>query len=137
VTGIDEHASTGPDGRPRTDLMPGGAMLVDTEDWSVRVLDANGTEASVGSDAIAVSGWRWDAEQRLGLGLGLTIYGFDGSRRAHLFPGQFVAPLVVGRRVFVSTRGGYTIVSTRTGSVLRKIRRRELPRPLLGIGADS
>jgi hypothetical protein len=127
VTGIDAHASIGPDGHAKVNVAPAGATLVDTRDWSVRVVDADATYASVGSGAIAVSGF----------GRGMTIYGLDGRRRAHLFGRHDVGALALGQRAFVQTQAGYySIVSLRTGTIIRKVRG-EVPQPLLGAGADS
>ena len=127
VTGVDDHVTVGADGHPQLDAAPAGAALVDTRDWSVRVVDPDATDATIGTDAIAVTGF----------GRGLTIYGLDGARRAHLYARQFVGVLALGRRAFVQTQAGYySIISLRTGAVLRKIRG-ELPEPLLGAGAGS
>ena len=127
VTGIDAHASIGPDGHANVSVAPAGATLVDTRGWSARVVDAEATYASIGSAAIAVSG----------LGRGVTIYGLDGRRRAHLFGRHDVSALALGQRAFVQTQVGfYSIVSLRTGTIIRKVRG-ELPQPLLGAGADS
>jgi hypothetical protein len=127
VSGIDNHASIGPDGHAKVDSAPAGAALVDTHDWSMRVVDADATDATIGSDAIAVTGF----------GRGVTIYGLDGVLRARLYRRQDVGVLALGRRAFVQTQAGYySIVSLRTGAILRKIRG-EVPKPLLGAGADS
>jgi hypothetical protein len=128
VTGSDDHASIGADGHVKVDAEPAGAALVDTRDWSVRVVDATATYASVGSGALVVSG----------VLPGATIYGLDGSRRARLFGRQYVGIVALGRRAFVQTQAGwYAVVSLRTGAILRKVRAGELPQPLLGAGADS
>jgi hypothetical protein len=126
VTGGDSHASISPDGQARVDSAPAGAVLVDTRDWSMRVLDAQASYAAIGSDAIVAGSF----------GRGMTIYALDGSRRAQLYGRQYVG-FVVGRRAFVQTRTGYTIVSLHSGAVVRKIRSGEVPQPLLGAGADS
>ncbi|HYZ79556.1 MAG TPA: hypothetical protein VE596_19510 [Gaiellaceae bacterium] len=128
VTGFDDHASIGADGHVKVDAEPAGAALVDTRDWSMRVVDATATYASVGSGALVVSGVR----------PGATIYGLDGSRRARLFGRQFVDVVALGHRAFVQTQAGYyAVVSLRTGAILRKVRAGEMPQPLLGAGADS
>jgi hypothetical protein len=128
VTGFDDHAAIGADGHVNVEADPAGAAFVDTRDWSVRIVDATATYATVGSGGLVVSG----------VGPGLTIYGLDGSRRARLFRGQFVGVVVLGQRAFVQTQAGYySIVSLRTGAILRKVRSGELPQPLLGAGADS
>jgi hypothetical protein len=127
VTGFDDHVSVGADGHAKVDAAPAGAALVDTGDWSVRVVDADATYATIGSGAILVTGF----------GRVVTIYGLDGARRAHLYGRQIVGVLALGRRAFVETQAGYySIVSLRTGTIIRKVRG-ELPEPLLGAGADS
>jgi hypothetical protein len=128
VTGFDDHVSVGADGHVKVDAARAGAALVDTGDWSVRIVDTDATYATIGSGAILVTGF----------GRGVTIYGLDGSRRAHLFGRQDVGVVALGRRAFVQAQAGsYSIVSLRTGAVLRKIRGHELPQPLIGAGADS
>jgi hypothetical protein len=129
VTGFDDHASVGADGHVKVDSNPAGAALVDTRDWSRRVLDATATYASVGSGGLVVSGVQ----------PGATIYGLDGSRRARLFARQYVGVLAFGRRAFVQTQaaGWYAVVSLRTGKIVRKVHAGELPQPLVGAGADA
>src|SRR5205823_6167663 len=111
VTGFDDHDSIGSDGHVKVDAEPAGAALVDTRDWSVRVIDATATYVSVGSGGLVVSG----------VTPGARIFGLDGSRRARLFGRQFVDVVALGRRAFVQTRAGwYAVVSLRTGAILRK-----------------
>ena len=131
VTGHDDKPSAGSDGTPRVEIHPTTAELVDTRDWSVRALDSSATYAAIGSDAIALMGPSWSDRLQKNVGSGVTFYGLDGVRRAHLFGTTEMYGLVVGRRAFVVRSGySYAIVSTTSGRIMRTVRRL-LPTPLL------
>jgi len=137
VTGREDRAVAGATGAARYESHPTGLQLVNTKDWSTRMVDATAGYATVGADAILAMGFAWDAKQHRTVGLGATIYGLGGAKRARIFGRQNVYGVVVGRRAFVVGRDiGYTIVSTTTGRILRKFRH-QLPQPLLAAAQDN
>jgi hypothetical protein len=137
VSGVDEHGSIDAKGQAHYDLRPVGLQLVDTTDWSAKMVDPIAGGAQVGANAIVVTPWQWNSARQRYVGGGLTIYSLAGVRRAHLFGKRQVEGIVVGRRAFiVRDTGSYTIVSTTTGGIVRTIRR-NLTGPLLGGALDS
>lgn len=131
VTGHEDRASTASDGTPRVEVHPSTAELVDTRDWSARALDSTAPYAVIGTDAIAFMGSSWSDKLQRNVGSGITFYGLDGAKRAHLFGTKEMYGMVVGRRAFVPRNGSsYSIVSTTTGRIVRTVRRL-LPTPLL------
>jgi hypothetical protein len=137
VSGVDEHGSITADGRMLYDPRPVGLQLVDTKDWSAKMVDPRAGGAQVGANAIVVTPWRWNSARQQYVFGGLTIYSLAGVRRAHLFGKSQVGGVVVGRRAFIERDiGSYTIVSTTTGRVVRTIRH-GLTGPLNGAALDS
>jgi hypothetical protein len=136
VSGVDEHGSIDAQGVMRFDPHPAGLQLVDTTSWSAKTVDPDADGASVGTDAIVVTPWLWNAARQRYDGRGATIYSLSGVRRVHLFGKRQVSGTVVGRRAFVE-RGtaSYSIVSTTTGRVIRTIRH-QLPWPFVGAAQD-
>ncbi|HYZ79555.1 MAG TPA: hypothetical protein VE596_19505 [Gaiellaceae bacterium] len=136
VSGVDERGSIDAQGRMLYDPRPVGLQLVDTTDWSAKTIDPNAAGASVGTDAIVVTPWHWNAERQRYDGRGATIYSLAGVRRAHLFGKRQVFGIVVGRRAFIERgNASYSVVSTTTGRIVRSIRH-QLPAPLLGAARD-
>ena len=137
VTGRDDHSSVDAKGQVRYEPRPVGLQLVDTRDWSTKLVDANGAGASVGADAIFVTPWSWSSKLQKYVGGGATIYSLDGVKRAHVFGRKDVFGVLIGRRAFVGLDlTSYAIVSTTTGRILRKVRH-QLPQPLLGAAQDN
>jgi hypothetical protein len=132
VTGNDDTTSVGADGTPRVEPHPIGLQLVDTRDWSTKTIDQTTSYAVVTSNAIFATSLAWDPKRQRALGGGATIYDLSGARRAHIFRGQEVYALAVGRRAFVPRDGQrYTIVSTTTGRIVRTLDGL-MPEPLVG-----
>ena len=101
------------------------------------MVDRGGQGVSIGADAMLVTPWTWDSKRQQYLGNGATIYGLDGTKRGHVLGKRQVYGIVVGRRAFVSANGSsYSIVSTKTGKVLRTVRHSP-PDPLVGTAFDS
>jgi hypothetical protein len=136
VSGRDDHSTVDADGRIHTQLRPRGVELVSTKDWTARMVDPAADGASIGADALLVTPWTWDSKRQQYLGSGATIYGLDGAKRAHVLGKRQVYGMVIGRRAFVSADGqSYSIVSTKTGKVLRTVRHAP-PGPLVGSAFD-
>jgi hypothetical protein len=135
-SGRDDHSTVDSEGRIRTDLHPAGVELVSTKDWTAKMVDAAGDGVSIGSDAMLITPWAWDSARQQYLGNGATIYSLDGVKRAHVFGKRQAYGMIIGRRAFVSADGqSYSIVSTKTGKILRKVRHSP-PDPLVGSAFD-
>ena len=137
LSGRDDHSTVAADGRIKIDQRPVGVELVSTKDWTAKMVDRGGQGVSIGADAMLVTPWTWDSKRQQYLGTGATIYGLDGTKRGHVLGKRQVYGIVVGRRAFVSGTGSsYSIVSTKTGKVLRTVRHMP-PDPLVGAALDS
>jgi len=137
VSGRDDHSSVDAEGRVVYQPRPVGVELVSTRDWSAKMVDATGEGVSIGADAMLVTPWTWDSSRQRYLGNGATIYGLDGVKRAHVLGKRQVYGIVVGQRAFVAgDTPSYSIVSTKTGKILRTVRH-SMPQPLVGAALDS
>jgi hypothetical protein len=137
LSGRDDHSTVDADGRIHFAPHQIGVELVSTRDWTAKMVDAGGFDVSIGSDAMLVTQWRWDAEREQYRSNGATIYGLDGARRAHVLGKRPAYGIVVGQRAFLSWEGAsYTIVSMKTGKVVRTVRHPPA-QPLLGAALDS
>jgi hypothetical protein len=137
VSGRDDHSTVDSEGRIRTDLRPMGVELVSTKDWTAKMVDSAGDGVSIGADAMLITPWTWDSTRQQYLGNGATIYSLDGAMRAHVLGKRQVYGMIIGRRAFVSADGSsYSIVSTKTGKILRTVRH-SIPQPLVGAALDS
>ena len=137
VSGRDDHSTVDADGRVRTEPRPVGVELVSTKEWTAKMVDAAGQGVSIGADAMLVTPWTWDSTRQQYRGAGATIYGLDGVKRAHVLGKRQVYGMVIGRRAFVYGNGAsYSIVSTKTGKILRTVRH-SIPWPLVGAALDS
>jgi hypothetical protein len=136
VSGRDDHSTVDAEGRVQLEMRPLGVELVSTKDWTAKMVDAASDGVSIGADALLITPWTWDSKRQQYLGNGATIYGLDGVKRAHVFGKRQVYGMIVGRRAFVSVDGqSYSIVSTKTGKILRKVRHAP-PAPLVGSAFD-
>src|SRR5438128_2342389 len=100
VSGRDDHSSVDAGGRIRYEPRPVGVELVNTRDWSAKMIDAAGEGFSIGADAMLVTPWTWDSTRQRYLGNGATIYSLDGVKRAHVLGKRQVYGIVVGQRAF-------------------------------------
>lgn len=136
VSGRDDHSTVDAEGRVQMEMRPLGVELVSTKDWTAKMVDAAGEGVSIGADALLITPWSWDSKRQQYLGNGATIYSLDGAKRAHVLGKRQVYGIIVGRRAFVSADGqSYSIVSTKTGKILRKVRHAP-PSPLVGSAFD-
>ena len=74
VTGADEQLT-----EPR--LRPAGLRLVDTRDWTYRVIDPGASDVRVAGRLLLATGAKLDGRDTIGL----RAYGLDGERRFGLF----------------------------------------------------
>jgi hypothetical protein len=119
VFGWDDHAA--PDGGEQT-TAPAGVSVVDTADWSIRMLVDGASEADVAGDTLLVYAYVFGAGSR-GVGLhGLTL---DGERRFHVLDDDAVAGLtVVGRHAYVTLETGWcglAVIDVTPGRVVREL----------------
>jgi hypothetical protein len=136
VSGREDHSTVDAEGKVRMDMRPLGVELVSTKDWTTKMVDAAGEGVSIGADAMLVTPWSWDSKREQFLGNGATIYGLDGAKRAHVLRKRQVFGMIIGRRAFVSSdNSSYSIVSTKTGKILRTVRHSP-PDPLVGTAFD-
>ena len=74
VTGADERLT-----EPR--LRPAGLRMVDTRDWTYRVIDEGASDVRIAGRLLLATGAQLDGEDTIGL----VAYGLDGDRRFGLF----------------------------------------------------
>jgi hypothetical protein len=85
VVGSEWSVRTDPQGNIRQIVTPSGLFLVDARTWVMRMLQQDATTAmAIGGSLLAYDSSS-NSAPNAGTGSGLTIYGLDGSRRAHLF----------------------------------------------------
>jgi hypothetical protein len=98
-----------------------GLDLIDTHDWSRRVLDEGATSMTVANGSLLAFSWRWDSMLAHPPGTGLTAYGPDGGWRFHLFGSRAIlSAQVLGDRAFIRGTGSrYSLVDLTSGRVLR------------------
>lgn len=85
VSGFDEHAFLDEDGNLQQRMTPAGLRLIDTEDWSARMVSVKASAASVANGTLVAFGSYYDWDSRQWVGVGLTGYSLDGEPRFHLF----------------------------------------------------
>jgi hypothetical protein len=117
---------------------PSGLRIVNTHDWSVRMLDPNADSAWVGDGILLATGTsaRYTSKGSHIHREGLVAYGPDGSLRWRL---TGVVPFVMGTygaRALLSGPIGFPLVDIASGRVLRTIPRAKAPLTLL-LGAGS
>ena len=132
--GVDDHATLDAAGIPQLTSTPAGLRLVNTRDWSVRMLDADADTVAVAQSALLTTGSAWHSDTQTETGTGLTIFGADGAVRAHLFGSRPLWLETVGSRAFVPLTPaappaaiGYDVVDVRSGEVVATVHGRELP----------
>lgn len=112
VVGSEWGVRTDQQGNVRQTITPSGLLLVDTRTWTTRLLHADATTATLIGGSLLAYDSSSNSAPNAGRGSGLTIYGLDGTRRAHLF----------GRRPInsVEAHGGlaYVWLPDRTGHVV-------------------
>jgi hypothetical protein len=136
VSGREDHSTVDAEGRVSMEMRPLGVELVSTKDWTAKMVDRGGQGVSIGADAMLVTPWRWDSKRQQLLGNGATIYGLDGTKRGHVLGKRQVYGMVIGRRAFVTgDNSSYSIISTKTGKILRTVRHSP-PDPLVGAAFD-
>ena len=98
VTGSDAHSVVGTkDGQSFEHVWwtPAGLTLVDTKDWSSRLIDPNATSVEVANGLLLATAWTYDSAVSAATGIGLAAYSLDGTPRFHLLAGP-VASIQAG-----------------------------------------
>jgi hypothetical protein len=123
VWGWNDHAEVNGDWR-RFWQEPAGVSLIDTHDWTVRVLDPGATSATIADETLLTFASLWDSTRGQAGGTGLTAYGPDGSHRFHVLQSRPIYRVqALGGRAFVrGARSAYSVVDLRRGRVLRSFR---------------
>ena len=128
VTGVDEELGRGARGEERQRTRPAGLRLIDTREWTYRVIDAGVTAVRVAGRLLLATGQSADLAPGAARTTGLTAYEMDGSRRFTLFAGREAwVEQVAGRRAFVQAGVGTIgtapaprVVDLRSGRVSRR-----------------
>ena len=136
VTGTDESAAIDANNQMVASGSPAGLAIVDTRDWTIRMLD-RGANAVVPTDGLLLAtGSSWTTQSNKPTGMGLAAYGSDRALRFRLFAGAAAwVGVVSGGRAYVYRNGGETasVVDLASGEVVGK-RSGRLPYPLLADG---
>ena len=145
VAGSDQTAHSTKDGGETMSIVPAGLRIVDTHDWSVRVLDPQAETATVAGGLLLATGGRshWNGSSNTYSGEGLAAYGPDRSLRWRIDSGAgvFVVAAYRTRAVIqkVEPNGDspqtYRLVDLRTGRGLRTLTGWSSVWPLLGGGS--
>jgi hypothetical protein len=119
VSGWNDH-TTGEGDQLRFWNDAAGLDLIDTRDWSLRVLDEGATSMTTADGSLLASSWLWDSTLEHPSGTGLTAYGPDGGRRFHLFGSRAISSVeALGNRAFIrGARSGYSVVDLTSARVL-------------------
>jgi hypothetical protein len=123
VSGWDDHASFDAEGHQTQTTTAAGVALVETQEWSKRMLAPDATAASLASDLLLVYGSRWNSWAGSFEGVGLTAFDRAGERRFRIFGAEPVGSVeVVGRHGYVRFDDSYScqgrIVDLESGRVL-------------------
>jgi hypothetical protein len=140
LTGSDETATRDASGQASFRSDPAGLAIVDTRDWTVRMLDRGADWATIADDALLATGRSWSSASRRATGMGLAVYGPDRALRFHLWRGTsaWVDAVWAGRGYIDVTNAGRAkifVIDLGSGRVIRE-RKSPVPVPLLGDGPD-
>ena len=133
VTGSDTDVSVGADDEVEESIVPAGLSLIDTKQWSVRLVDERVGEIALADDALLA--WTFAEEfvpRRLREG-GLTVYELDGRERMRLFEGDSIWDLqAAGRLAYVGVGhwSALHVVDLATGKVVARLKREAWPQVL-------
>jgi hypothetical protein len=138
VTGTDESAAIDANNQFVGSGSPSGLAIVDTRNWTIRMLD-RGADAAYPTDGfLLATGRSWSSLSNDPTGMGLAAYGPDRSLRYKLFAGRSAwVGVVSGGRAYVYLDGSETasVVHLASGEVIGK-RKGPLPYPLLRDGPN-
>lgn len=107
---------------------PLGLRFVDTEDWSVRVVDEQAGWCELSDGVLLAYASLWDSIDQRRHGIGLRAYSLQGTRRFHVLgeePIAEVQPLRDRAIALLDDAGSVALVDLRTGEILRRLPRGE------------
>ena len=90
VWGTDAEVSGDTPGTERSSELASGVKLIDTQAWTVRLLDPAATQASWQAGRLLAYGGTWDDQAQRQRGIGLTVYGPGSGPPRHLLGTQAV-----------------------------------------------
>jgi hypothetical protein len=105
---------------------PAGVSIVDTREWTIRMLDRGGDRVTQAAGVLLVTGQRWSSKAARTDGMGVAAYGPDERAKFRLFAGDSAwvqavwerfAYVSVGRRTHVVALSTGRVVETRHGAV--------------------
>ncbi len=120
VTGINAQGSVAADGTETGDFEPSGLELVDTRNWTVRVVDPSASWIAASGDRLLTAGWGWSSSGG-STGHGLSLYGLDGQSAGHLFGSSQVSVTTADGLAYVwfgLPSENVSVVDPATGAVL-------------------
>jgi hypothetical protein len=135
VTGSDDSQVTRADGGIEFHSAAAGLAIVDTHDWTVRMLDGRADTVIVTDGRLLATAISSDH------GMGLAVYGPDRRLKFSLFrPWVVWVEAALAGRAYVNTYNVYgvrriSIINLATGKIIGK-RRGTLPTPVLADGPD-
>ncbi len=123
VTGYDGHTSTDPGGNPQETSTPAGLTLIDTRDWSSRVVDRSAGAIVVADDTIVTYGAGFEGA---GSAVGVSGYSLDGTPRFHVLARETIDWLQAGGGMAYAwgpvnraSRARLSVVDLASGAVVR------------------
>jgi hypothetical protein len=124
VTGIDAHSQPVVKDRRQDEhwwYTPAGLTLVDTKDWSSRMIDPGATSVTSAGGLVLASAWLQDsAEPKRPQGMGVTAYDLTGNRRFHLFDGPVGVQVAAGL-AYLSIGSQIAVVDVAAGRVVKTL----------------
>jgi hypothetical protein len=138
VTGTDETAAIDANHQFVGSASPAGLAIVDTRDWTIRMLDRGADAAFPTEGLLLATGSSWSSLSQKPTGMGLAAYGPDRSARFKLFGGASAwVGVISGGRAYVYLNGTEiaSVVHLASGEVIGK-RKGPLPYPLLTDGPN-
>jgi hypothetical protein len=129
-----------PDGSLTLSFEPAGLRIVDTTDWSARMIDPRADSALVADGLLLATGgtWSYGSGAAAGTGIGVAAYGpdgtvrwrFDDGARRHLSAAYGPRAIVYG-----DGSGPNVVLDLETGRVARSFGGDSFPQLLLGAGS--
>jgi hypothetical protein len=128
VVGTDGQITRDASGNvTRETLTPSGLVLVDTGGGAARMIQPDAADAVLAGGSVLTFGAGWDTTKPAPTGAGVTVWGVDGTLRAHLFGAMPIYEVQsYGGLAYVtlSDRSGHiAVVDGATGKVLRIVSR--------------
>jgi hypothetical protein len=125
VTGVDYEASVDSHGQEQETDTPAGLKLIDTRNWSIRMLDQTTSSIASSTGVLFAFGTSWDSRTSTTNGSGLTAYDAGGHELYHRYDDQPIgtvdpAPrgVLVGGNQGSSVFRHHDLLQPRTGRVI-------------------